>query len=150
MAVNRRLVNATPHDVWQVLADGWLYALWVVGAARMRDVDDSWPEKGSRIHHSVGLWPLLINDHTEVLDVVPGESISLRAKAWPAGEAHVDIGLKETGARTEVVMEEFPVAGPGKLIPPPVQGLSLKWRNHEALRRLAFIAEQRHETRARP
>ena len=143
MAINRRVIDASKDDAWSVLADGWLYPLWVVGAARMRDVDEFWPAKGSRLHHSVGLWPLLINDNTEVLDVVPGESISLRARAWPLGEAQVDVKLKAVGAKTEVLMEEFPTAGPGRLVPPPVQGLSLKWRNHEALRRFASIVEKR-------
>jgi hypothetical protein len=112
----------------------------------MRDVDESWPEQGSRIHHSVGLWPLLIDDYTEVLDVVPGESISLRARAWPLGEAQVDMRLKVVGEKTEVEMEEFPTAGPGRLVPPPAQGVSLKLRNHEALRRFAFIVEERAAT----
>ena len=146
MAINRRVIDASKDEVWSVLADGWLYPLWVVGAARMRDVDESWPEQGSRLHHSVGLWPLLINDYTEVLDVVPGESISLRARAWPLGEAQVDMRLKAVGEKTEVEMEEFPTAGPGRLVPPPAQGVSLKLRNHEALRRFAFIVEERAAT----
>jgi uncharacterized protein YndB with AHSA1/START domain len=145
VSVNTRVVAATPDDVWKVLADGWLYPLWVVGATRMRDVDDNWPEKGSRIHHSVGVWPLLINDHTEVLDVMPGRSISLRARAWPVGEAKVDIHLSDVGARTEVTIEEDATAGPGVLVPEPFKGLTLAWRNTETLRRLAFIAEGRHE-----
>lgn len=143
MSVNTRIVAATPDSVWKVLADGWLYPLWVVGATRMRDVDENWPEKGSRIHHSVGVWPLLINDHTEVLDVVPGRSISLKARAWPVGEAKVDIRLSDVGAQTEVVIEEDAIAGPGVLVPEPLKGLTLKWRNVETLRRLAFIAEGR-------
>lgn len=143
MAINRRVIDASKDEVWSVLADGWLYPLWVVGAARMRDVDETWPEQGSRIHHSVGLWPLLINDYTEVLDVVPGESISLRARAWPLGEAQVDMRLKAVGEQTEVEMEEFPTAGPGRLVPPPAQGVSLRLRNHEALRRFAYIVEER-------
>ncbi|MDX6232868.1 MAG: hypothetical protein QOH68_1868 [Nocardioidaceae bacterium] len=147
MSVNTRVVAATPDDVWKVLADGWLYPLWVVGATRMRDVDHNWPEKGSRIHHSVGVWPLLINDHTEVLEVVPGRSITLRARAWPVGEAKVDIRLSDVGSQTEVVIEEDAIAGPGVLVPEPFKGLSLKWRNVETLRRLAFIAEGRHEVR---
>jgi uncharacterized protein YndB with AHSA1/START domain len=147
VSVNTRVVAATPDDVWKVLADGWLYPLWVVGATRMRDVDDNWPEKGSRIHHSVGVWPLLINDHTEVLEVVPGRSITLRARAWPVGEAKVDIRLSDVGSQTEVVIEEDAIAGPGVLVPEPFKGLSLKWRNVETLRRLAFIAEGRHEVR---
>ncbi|MEV7397363.1 SRPBCC family protein [Aeromicrobium sp. NPDC092404] len=145
MSVNTRIVNATPDAVWAVLADGWLYPLWVVGATRMRDVDENWPEKGSRLYHSVGVWPLVINDHTEVLDVVPGRSIKLRARGWPIGEAEVEMRLSDVGAQTEVTIVEDAVAGPGVLVPEPIKGLSLKWRNTEALRRLAFLAEGRHE-----
>jgi uncharacterized protein YndB with AHSA1/START domain len=146
VSINTRVVAATPDDVWKVLADGWLYPLWVVGATRMRDVDDNWPEKGSRLYHSVGVWPLLINDHTEVLEVVPGRSITLRARAWPVGEAKVDIRLSDVGAQTEVVIEEDAIAGPGLLVPEPLKGVTLRWRNVETLRRLAFIAEGRRES----
>jgi uncharacterized protein YndB with AHSA1/START domain len=146
VSVNTRVVAATPDEVWNVLADGWLYPLWVVGATRMRDVDTNWPEKGSRLHHSVGVWPLVINDHTEVLDVVPGRSIRMRARGWPIGEAEVELRLSDVGAQTEVTIVEDAVAGPGVLVPEPLKGLSLKWRNTEALRRLAFLAEGRHPT----
>ena len=146
MSVNRRIVSATPDAVWNVLADGWLYPLWVVGATRMRDVDANWPAVGSRIHHSVGVWPLLIDDHTEVLDVVPGRSITLQARAWPVGEAKVDIRLSDVGAQNEVAITEDATAGPGVLVPEPFKGLTLKWRNTETLRRLAFLAEGRRTT----
>ena len=65
MAQNTRLMHATPEQVWAVLSDGWLYPVWV-GASRMREVDETWPEVGSKLHHSVGAWPLLIDDNTEV------------------------------------------------------------------------------------
>lgn len=143
MAENTRLVHATPEQVWSVLSDGWLYPLWVVGAARMREVDDTWPAVGSKLHHSVGPWPLLINDDTEVLEVVPGQTITLRARAWPLGEARVTIRLEPAGAETEVHIDEEPTSGPGVLVPPPVRGPGLKWRNSETLRRLAYLAERR-------
>ena len=88
-----RVVNAEPADVWAVLADGWLYALWVVGAARMREVDDTWPAVGARLHHSVGTWPMLVDDTTSVLEVEPGRRLKLRARAWPAGEGEVELRL---------------------------------------------------------
>ena len=47
------------------------------------------------------------------------------------------------GAETHVTIEEEPGSGPGVLVPPPVRGLGLRWRNSETLRRLAFIAEGR-------
>jgi uncharacterized protein YndB with AHSA1/START domain len=143
MSSNTRLVDATPQAVWDVLSDGWLYPLWVVGASRMREVDDTWPEVGSRLHHSVGVWPLLVDDHTEVLDVTPGASLTLRARAWPGGEAKVHVRLTPSGQRTEVRIDEDVVTGPARLAPRPVRGLSLKWRNEESLRRLAFVAERR-------
>jgi len=34
---------ATPDAIWRVLAD----PLWVVGASRVRDVDETWPDLGS-------------------------------------------------------------------------------------------------------
>ena len=143
MSHNTRIVDATPQKVWDVLADGWLYPLWVVGASRMREVDDAWPAVGSRIHHSVGVWPILVNDHTEVVDATPGTSLALRARAWPTGEAAVHLRLTPSGEGTEVRIDEDVVAGPGSLAPRPLRHLSINWRNTETLRRLAFIAERR-------
>ena len=59
-----RFVDAPPAEVFATLADGWSYPLWVVGAAHMRAVDPTFPGVGSKLHHSVGLWPLLIEDTT--------------------------------------------------------------------------------------
>lgn len=143
MAENTRLVHATPQQVWDVLSDGWLYPVWVVGASRMREVEDSWPAVGARLHHSVGIWPLLIDDNTEVVESVPQQWLSLRARGWPIGEARVDIRLQPEGADTRVTISEDAVSGPGTLAPPPVRGVTLKWRNSETLRRLAYIAERR-------
>ena len=120
MAVNERTIQATPDAVWDVLADGWLYPLWVVGASRMREVDDHWPQEGARLHHSVGSWPLLLDDYTEVLDVTPGVSLTLRAKARPTGTATVTIRLEPVGADTRVVMEEDVANGPAALVPKPL------------------------------
>jgi len=39
----QRWFNCSAEQVWDVLGDGWLYPLWVVGASRIRDVDDGWP-----------------------------------------------------------------------------------------------------------
>jgi uncharacterized protein YndB with AHSA1/START domain len=138
-----RVVNAEPGDVWAVLADGWLYALWVVGAARMREVDDTWPAVGARLHHSVGNWPVLIDDTTSVLEVEPGRRLKLRVRAWPAGEGEVELRLDATSDGTVVTMVEDAVAGPGVLVPKPLRDPVLKWRNVEALRRLALVVENR-------
>jgi hypothetical protein len=133
-----------PHaEMWDVLADGWLYPLWVVGASRMREVDDHWPQVGAKLHHSVGTWPLLLDDETEVVDITAGAMLELRARARPSGTAAVTIHLEPVGAETRVVLEEDAVSGPGVLVPKLVRDVPLSWRNVESLRRLAYVAERR-------
>src|SRR4029078_8750898 len=97
MSRNVRTVAMHPSAVWAVLADGWLYPVWVVGAARMREVDEHWPAVGARLHHSVGIWPLLIDDNTEVLESEPEQLLRLRTRGRPAGEAAGDILLSRGG-----------------------------------------------------
>ena len=136
-------MNATPDQVWNVLADGWLYPLFVVGASRMREVDHRWPGVGSQLHHSVGAWPLLLDDTTEVLECVPTTYLKLRARGWPAGEAEVELRLEASGAATEVSITEDVTSGPGRLLPKPLRDPQIAWRNVETLRRLAYLAERR-------
>lgn len=143
MSENTTRIEASTEDVWSVLSDGWLYPLWVVGASRMRDVDPTWPAEGSRIHHSVGVWPKLIDDHTRALAVQPQQSLTLSARAWPMGEAEVRITLTPAGEQTDVTIEEDVVAGPGLLLPSPLRQPVLKWRNSETLRRLRLLVEGR-------
>lgn len=138
-----RVMKATPDQVWEVLSDGWLYPLWVVGASRMRDVDEHWPAVGAELHHSVGTWPILIDDTTSVLECVPGSLLRLRARAWPTGEAGVTLRLEPVADGTRVVIEEDAVRGPGRLVPRPLRKAGLVWRNVEAMRRLAYLAERR-------
>ena len=50
----KRRTTASPDDVWAVLADGWSYPLWVVGASRMRAVSADWPQPGAKLHRDDG------------------------------------------------------------------------------------------------
>jgi hypothetical protein len=109
----------------------------------MRQVDDTWPTAGSRLHHSVGVWPLTIDDNTEVVDATEGRMLRLRARAWPSGEAEVVIRVEDRGVGAAVTIEEDLVAGPGRLVPKPARALVLHFRNRETLRRLAWLAERR-------
>jgi uncharacterized protein YndB with AHSA1/START domain len=137
------IIPATPDAVWRVLADGWLYPLWVVGASRIRQVDDTWPNPGSKIHHSVGVWPAVLDDDTEVTECVPESLLGLRARARPGGEAKVYLRLEAHGAGTRVRMEEDVVSGPMRLVLKPLRAAALVVRNRESLRRLAWLAERR-------
>lgn len=136
-----RHVAAPPQDLWAVLADGWLYPLWVVGATSLRAVDPEWPEVGARIHHTVGVWPAIVHDATEVLEVEPGRMLMLRAAVWPAGAADVRLTLEPDGDGTRVVLAEQVASGPMRRIPEPLYGPLLKHRNVESARRLANLAE---------
>jgi hypothetical protein len=141
--VSRR-VSATPEQVFAVIEDGWYFGAWVVGASHVRAVDADWPAVGSRIHHSVGPWPLSINDVTKVRDVEKNAVIELEARAWPLGTARVKITLLPVGlAETEIRLAEAVEAGPGRVLPGPVQAALLRPRNSESLRRLADIAAGR-------
>lgn len=142
-----RQVAAPPSDVWSVLADGWAYATWVVGASRIRAVDRAWPEPGAKVHHSFGVWPLVIDDDTTVVSADPQRELVLRAKGWPAGEATVRLVLTADGPGTVVTVQEDATAGPGRLVPRLVRQLGVLPRNKESLRRLGFLAEGRRKER---
>ncbi len=148
MSENSRIVAATPDQVWRVLADGWLYPLWVVGATRMREVDAHWPAVGARLHHSVGVWPLTLDDTTEVLAEKPASMLRLRARAWPGGEAEVELTIEPEGGGSRVTIREDAVKGLGVLVPAPLRHPALAWRNVEALRRLSYLAERRESDEA--
>lgn len=135
------MVQANPGRVFDVLANGWTYAGWVVGASHIRQVDAAWPAKGTRIHHSVGPWPLQVHDSTEVLQVEPGESLELQARMWPFGAARVRLELEQvTPGETEVRMYEEAVQGPTRRLPERFQAMLLVPRNRESLQRLAHLA----------
>ena len=142
MSTTKRTMSCTPEDVFGVLSDGWTYVNWVVGAARVREVDDHFPAPGSKIYHSVGAWPLLISDNTEVEHVDAPHELRLRVRAWPTGEGRVTIKVRPTDEGCEVVMDEVAVSGPAGLVPQPLLDLVLHPRNIETLRRLAFLAER--------
>jgi hypothetical protein len=143
MAEVTHVIGVAPSRVFAVLADGWAYPLWVVGATHMRDVDDNWPQIGSRIHHSVGIWPLLLEDHTEVVDMQPDQRLELAARAWPTGTARIVLSLKAVPQGTQVPMTEEADSGPARLLPAPIQSALLGPRNREALLRLDSIATHR-------
>ncbi len=141
----RRVVNASVERVGEVLSNGWLYASWVVGASRIRGVDKDWPKAGSSIAHSVGFWPLLLSDTTTSLVESLPHRLELRARAWPAGEGRVVITAEpaDQSNRCLVCMAETATSGPARLVPGQIEQPLIRYRNVEALRRLAMLAENR-------
>ncbi|CAA0094216.1 Uncharacterised protein [Mycolicibacterium vanbaalenii] len=138
-----RETSASVQRVWDLLADGWTYSQWVVGNSRMRAVDRDWPAPGSQIHHSIGLWPLVINDTTTVEKCTPLEELVLLAKTRPFGAARITMRLSPTPTGCRIEMAEVPAGVPLKWLPDSV-GLAAAWpRNRECTWRLASLAERR-------
>jgi uncharacterized protein YndB with AHSA1/START domain len=139
-----RTIGASAEEIFQVLADGWSYGGWVVGAAHVRDVDPDWPAVGSRLHHRVGPWPVSLDDSTRVVAVEPARLLELDARAWPVGAARIRVTLEPVDAdRTRVRMAEHLTSPKARHIPQALQDLALVPRNRECLARLDDLAVHR-------
>jgi hypothetical protein len=141
----KRDTTATRKQVWDVIADGWTYSQWVVGNTRMRAVDPNWPAPGSKIHHTIGVWPLVLNDETEVESCTPEEELVLHAKGRPFGGARITLRLHDTENGCRIEMAEVPLGGPLSLIPRRLALMAAFPRNRECTYRLAAHAERRTE-----
>ncbi|MDT5209289.1 MAG: hypothetical protein QOF67_1704 [Mycobacterium sp.] len=139
----KRDTTATREQVWAVLADGWTYSQWVVGNSRMRAVDPRWPAPGSKIHHTIGIWPLVVNDETEVESCTPYEELVLHAKTRPFAGARITLRLFDTENGSRVEMAEVPAGGPLSLLPRRLALAAVYPRNRECLARLVALAERR-------
>lgn len=142
----RRETRASRQRVWDVLSDGWTYSQWVVGNSRMRAVDPTWPEPGSTIHHSIGVWPAVINDSTVVESSLPQQQLVLIANSRPLGKARITLRLRDLDdGGCLIEMAEVPVSAPMKWLPHSLSLAAIFPRNRETTWRLAAIAERRAE-----
>ncbi|ANW65159.1 polyketide cyclase [Mycobacterium sp. djl-10] len=140
----KRDTEASRDQVWSVIADGWTYSQWVVGNSRMRAVDPNWPQEGSTIRHSVGAWPLLLDDVTLVQECVPKQKLVLLAKGRPLGKARITLRLFDIdGGGCRIEMSEVPVGAPMGWVPQKAALAAAYPRNRECTWRLAAIAERR-------
>lgn len=141
MARNEIHVNVAPAKVFAVLADPQSYATWVVGSKEVRGADSAWPAKGTRFHHTVGVGPINLKDHTSVEEVDPPRRLVLRTKVRPFAVARVVLELRPERGGTRVQMEEHAIGGPVAKIYGFCSDLLMKGRNAEGLRRLKAMAE---------
>ena len=143
MACAERIIEASPQAVFDVLADPRSYAYWVIGSMKIREADGDWPDEGSRFHHTVGIGPLRVNDHTRVEEVTPGRFLQLKTKARPLGNARVKLNLEPANGATCVTMTEDPADKPTAFLFMPLTHLLMRGRNVRSLDRLAELAEGR-------
>ncbi|HWC85276.1 MAG TPA: SRPBCC domain-containing protein [Solirubrobacteraceae bacterium] len=141
MATSHIQIDAPPERVFAVLATPATYADWVVGSETIRDADPNWPAKGSRFHHRVGVGPLKVKDHTQVVDVDPPRRLVLHARARPVGTALVEFRLAPLDGGTWVTMIETAGDPFSKLSINPLSDPLVRKRNDATLRRLKRIVE---------
>jgi uncharacterized protein YndB with AHSA1/START domain len=143
VATNERFIPVPPEAVWDALADPGDYGYWVVGSKVIRDADPDWPAPGARFHHTVGVGPFKVSDHTESLEARRPGLLRIRAKAWPAGTAEVTLEMLPKDDGTVVRMKENPDGLTSWLAFSPLAQLLAKGRNAESLMRLEELALRR-------
>ncbi len=132
---------SSPDAVFAVVADGWRYADWVVGARRVRAVDESWPEPGSHFHHEVGVGPFTVRDLTELEAIDPPHRIVLVVKVRPGGMGRVTISIEARDGGSEVLMEEVLISGPALVLDSWLFRKVTMLRNQESLKRLRRLVD---------
>jgi uncharacterized protein YndB with AHSA1/START domain len=139
-------MDATPEEIFAVLADGYAYADWVVGAKKIRAVDADWPTRGSQFHHEIGAGPIDIKDSSKVLEVDPPNRLVLSVRFRPAGTATVELTMEPTDdGKTRVVMKETPKSGAARALA-LATSMMLLVRNNLSLLRLRRLVSARRAT----
>lgn len=132
-----------PAAVWEALADPGGYGYWVVGSKVIRDADPSWPAAGSKFHHTIGVGPFTVSDHTESLEADAPSKLRLRAKGRPFGTAQVTMEMTAKDGGTVVSMIETPDGLTALLSLNPLVHVITRARNAESLMRLEELALRR-------
>lgn len=137
MARNTIEIDRPIQQVFDELLIPDNFGAWVVGAKRIRGTSGNWPSEGAEFHHTIGLGPLKIADTTKIEVIEEPQRLVLEARAWPFGNARVDLTLvSTTEGSTQLVMVEEVVAGPATLIPSAINERMIYLRNRRSLRRL--------------
>src|ERR1700759_1359568 len=113
-----RDTSASRSPAWAPIAAGGAPSQGGVGNSRMRAVDPNWPEVGSTIRHSIGVWPLLLDDATLVEDCQPLQQLVLLPKGRPFGKARITRQLSNIdNGGCRITMAEVPVGAPMGWVP---------------------------------
>lgn len=132
-----------PTAVWDALADPAAYGFWVLGSKAIRDADPEWPAPGSRFHHTVGVGPFTISDHTNSLEARAPRRLQIRAKVRPLGTARITLEMTPKDGGTLVRITETADGPTAILNLNPLVHLFTKARNAESLMRLEELALRR-------
>jgi uncharacterized protein YndB with AHSA1/START domain len=149
MSRNHISITAEPDAVFDVLDDAYAYPRWVLGARRIRRVDDSWPRVGAKFHHALGTAVAELHDSSTIIERERPSRIVLEVRFRPTGVARVEIMVEPTDSGSDVTIEETPVRGPFSRLPRFVTDPMLALRNAVSLQRLRHEVERsRHNVLA--
>jgi len=130
----RITIQASPDEVYEVLADPETYPEWLAGAQRIRHVDAAFPHPGAEFDHEVGpTQEVTVADDTTALVAEPPHHLQLEVHAGPVTGV-VDFRLTPTGQGTEVVFRESLVGRLGLSM--PLMRSVIHLRNKGSLERL--------------
>ena len=91
----------------------------------------------------MGGWPVTVSDSTQVIELDPPKRLVLQGRAWPFGEARIELIVEPDGDGALVRMREAPTHGPPAVFDNRLFRRILAVRNRECLQRLAVLAEER-------
>jgi hypothetical protein len=139
VSVQRITIEATPEQIFAVLLDPYSYPEWLVGARRIRSVDETWPEPGSAFHHVVGFGPITVADSTRIVQASAPALLELDVRARPFGRARTRFAVVALDhARSDLALEETPTSPVLRLLT-PVLDAGIAVRNDASLKRLRAV-----------
>lgn len=142
---NTMVIQASPEEIFAVLAEPDTYPDWLVGAQHIREVDPAWPGVGSRFHHRIGFGPVSLPGSTSVRSFDEPTQLELGAGMGLLGEATVHIVVEAVPEGTRVTIQEEPRRGVVRLlwnVARPMVNLGLWGRNAISLSALAEAVER--------
>jgi uncharacterized protein YndB with AHSA1/START domain len=141
MAYTEIDIYVPPERVFAVLAEPRSFARWVVGSRAIRRADPDWPAAGTSFDHTVGIWPVTLSDHSEVVESIRPRLLKLLVKARPFSRAYVTLHLDAEGSGTRVRMDERAADWRSRILFNPLTDPLVRLRNRVSLRRLKAMAE---------
>jgi uncharacterized protein YndB with AHSA1/START domain len=140
-------ISAAAERVFEVICDARTYPHWLVGAQRIRRIDDNWPAEGSAFHHRVGVGMFTVADQTTVMKQERPGRLELQAGVGPFGSAHVRFTVHPLDReRSRLEFEELPASGLLRTmwttLGEPLMRLGIWGRNAVSLQRLRRFIEQ--------
>ena len=143
MAVRHQLIERSPQQVWDVLAEPTRYPDWVVGVADSVPGRGDWPQVGSDLSYQVVLGPWKGGGRTVVRRSEAPHLLELEADSGVLGTARIALDVRPWGERDSlVVLDEHPLRGAAGSLHNVAVDAFIQVRHRSMLKRLADVVEQ--------